>query len=46
MTNQAQARYLTLICEGDRWYSKGMYEVADIYYRKAAELEIEFSSEE
>jgi hypothetical protein len=46
MTNQAQARYMTLICEGDRWHAKGMYEVADIYYRAAAELEATFSPEE
>ena len=41
MTDQAQARYMTLICEAERWESKGMYEVAAIYYAAANKLEIQ-----
>ncbi len=46
MTNQIQARYLTLLNEGDRWQAKGMYEVAAIYYKAAAALETQLDSEE
>ena len=34
-----EARYLTLICEAERWEAKGMYEVAAIYYDAARKLE-------
>jgi hypothetical protein len=34
-----EARYLTLICEAERYDAKGMYEVAEIYYRAAAAID-------
>jgi hypothetical protein len=36
-----EARYLTLICEAERYEAKGMYEVAEIYWQAAAKLEKE-----
>ena len=41
-----ESRYLTLICEAEKWEEKGMYEVADLYYAEAnkiaEEIEIEY----
>ena len=36
-----EARYLTLICEAERYEAKGMREVAAIYWAAAAKIEAE-----